>query len=455
MSDDGILHLVKVRFDRRRPDITQEWLDRRYKFFTEHTLPSLLGQTNRDWVLWLNFQEGMSVQEQINRFPNCFTGLETCLSVGDGNLGKGMGWLNKPETRPKLHDAKWVYVTRIDSDDLFAPDALALARAVRPRSPDALEASMFRRGYLYDLRTGELGVYNSPSTPFHTVMFPAAVFRDPARYAEAFHKVGDHSQVNSRVHCHQLPDFRFTVLIHGGNFLSDMAYAAEPGTRVEAGWSRERFLTPPVVFDVDDFCNEHAGVLHDLWELKKAYPNFKCTLFTIPEKTGSAVLEQVRRLNVQAERTGNRGWIELAVHGIHHAPNEELRAVAPEQLGQYLHRMEPLFAAGTYARGFRPPGWFATREHMAAVRDAGLWGAYHLRDRASAAAVSGDRGYYLCDDARPWPYWHGHAHDTCGNWLRQHLPALLTRWPADQAFAFVSEAVLVPQRVRNERGVLV
>ena len=40
------------------------------------------------------------------------------------------------------------------------------------------------------------------------------------------------------------------------------------------------------------------------------------------------------------------------------------------------------------------------------------------------------------------PYWHGHTHDVCGNWIRKHLPDLLRRWPADQAFAKVSESIL-------------
>jgi len=47
-----IFHLVKVYFDQRRADITQEWLNNRYRFFAEHTLKSLRAQTFKDFRLW-------------------------------------------------------------------------------------------------------------------------------------------------------------------------------------------------------------------------------------------------------------------------------------------------------------------------------------------------------------------------------------------------------------------
>lgn len=462
------LHLVKVRFDRRTERATQEWLDRRYRFFAENTLPSLLGQTVRGWTLWVNFQEGM--EDQLERFTKAVVGddpypVSTVVTFGDGPV-TGLTLL------PGLYR---VAVTRIDSDDLFAPDALHCVDAVFT-DPNAVEVGVFPRGYLYQIPgrtcphcntpdhepiagfrcllcggTGKLlndrvGVYCNSSSPFHTVYLPPAVFADPRRYEEVWHKIGDHSGVaSSGFKCHRLPDWKFAVLIHGDNFLSDFDYCREADAPVERGWSVPRFLSQPVVFDVDDF-NDHWGgeTLAALSTLKGRYPDFRCTLFTIPEGTSLGLLQEVERLNSKDRSTPwVAPWIELAVHGISHDPNEELRSIRPSGLGDWLDAFAESPKARHFVKGFRPPGWYATGGHARELGRRGYWLACALKDRVIGRECSA--GHYLCDSDRA-PYWHGHTHDVCGNWLTAALPDLLGRWPESQAFSFVSDAVLVPQR---------
>lgn len=427
----NIQHLVKIRFDRRGPHAIQEWFDERLLFFRDHTFESLLRQTSKTWKLWVNYDDSetmrmvkLSMERVVgSRGSWPLLGLRVVESVGDEPCGIG-------------GTDDYVYVTRLDSDDLLAPDALEIVHRTRPRSYGDVETSIFCRGYIHDLVRGRTGVYVNPSSPFHTLMFPRAVFCDPTKYGVVWHRVGDHSMVRSSGIPYQvLPDFKFTVLIHGNNFLSDFDYRRDRTEPTDPTWTMDKFFDPPVVFDVDDLCDRHAGVLDDLKELKNVYPGFRCTLFTIPDKTSPGLLLRVARMNAVPREK----WIELAMHGVRHEPNEELKVIGPEYLSDRARELDSV-----YERGFRPPGWFIEDGHARVLSDLGYWVAIHERDRNRVGPFC-RAGYYACGDR--WPYWHGHAHDVCGNWVHGHLrdgDRLLTKWPTKQRFGWISEAILKP-----------
>ncbi len=430
-----ICHLVKIHFDRRTAAITDEWFNRRYEFFEEWTLESLKAQSFKDWTLWVSF--GCNIK-----------GWDPIVAVLLRKLEKlGIGYVatyNDQHAPFTVDDrsilqvmadvvSDYVYVTRLDSDDIYSPDALQIANDCRPLEPNRTEASMFRRGYMCDVRTGELGVYHSPSTPFHTMMIPRSVFVDPVKYAALDY--GDHSKVNSCYPTQVLPDWKFTVLIHGSNFLSTMSYGKEQDTPVEQGWNVDRFFDNPVVFDVDDLCDQY-DCLPELDRLKEKYPDFKCTLFTIPDKTSKDLLKQCQQ----------RPWIELAWHGVKHEPNEELKSIDGPHLFRALHVYKSSEAGSFYADGFRPPGWYIQPHHIEALNNLGMWVAIHKRDEKRLGPLC-RHGYYICNDDRN--YWHGHSHSTCGNGIQDRLEELLKKWPVDQKFGFVSDAVLVSQSKYN------
>lgn len=433
----NIFHLVKVRFDRRRADITQEWLDNRYRFFVRYTLRSLLEQTTKDWVLWINCDAGMRGMVAELRHLLVDMGVQALWSFGDESPCPA----DLPTTVQfgQLARADYVYVTRIDSDDLYANDALELVQGVIPKVPGEVEASIFRRGYMHELpgvscNQGRVGVYYNPSSPFHTIMYPRDVFIDPELYSQVWNKIGDHSRVESSLYSHPLPHFKFCVLVHGHNFLSTFDYAREdkgPNSWVEKGWTLKRFLQQPVVFDVDDFCEVMGGisgyqVLEQLDSLRANYPNFKCTLFTIPQRTSKTLLYRASR----------KDYIEIAPHGINHVPNLELKTLSPGKLREGLQALD----YSIYRKGFRPPGWYIAREHIEALNQLGMWVGLNYRDAPKLGPLC-QHGYYVCGDRLP--YWHGHTHNVCGNWLQEHLNSLLAKWPAYQAFSHVSDSVLV------------
>lgn len=412
-----IHHILKVHWDRRTPEVTSEWIADRCRFFNAWTMKSLEKQTFQGFKTWMSCGVNMTEDDvlTVKRYTDADDVTRNNQHEPDDILRRSIS-----------PDVSYVYVTRLDSDDLLAPDALQIAHDTPPQEVGRTEASMFRRGYLHDVRTGEVGVYHGSSTPFHTMMIPRDVFCDEEKYAALDY--GDHSLVNSRYPTQVLPDWRFTVLVHGRNFISDMSYGRERIFNVESSWSVERFLCQPVTFDVDDFC-DRWNCLPALDRLKEQYPNFRCTLFTIPNRTSRALVM----------RAVERNWVEVACHGITHEPNEELKRLDPYQLRSALRQL-----GVNYVSGFRPPGWYITAEHIKVLNELGMWVALHKRDERTLGKLC-DHGYYVCGDR---PYWHGHtsgegqrAHSVCKNGIDECLPELLTKWPVNQQFSFVSESV--------------
>lgn len=423
-----IFHLVKVHFDRRRPDIDQAWLNARYEFFLKNTLLSLDAQTYRDWRLWVCCGPGMEetieplrkkVYEGARAF---FSFLSPTPKVGEHVIHE----LKKnAAVWEELQASEYVYVTRIDSDDLYSSDALAIAHAVHPYKPGEVEASIFPRGYLHNMQTGEVGIYTNASGPFHTIMIPTRIFLDEEAYNK--YPIGDHSVVRSSFPYHVLPEWKFTVNLHGNNFLSTWDYGRTAGP-VEKDWTVQRFMDQPVTFEVDDLCDEWDA-LPQLDKLKKVYPYFKCTAFAIPEKCSLSYLEKCH---------ARKEWLQLAVHGITHVPNEEMRATSPKVLLEYLlHPVKKQILDEYFCKGFRPPGWWINAAQVEALATAGYWVALHVRDERLKKHAP--HGWYCCYDSKP--HWHGHTHDTCGNWLKEHLHRLRTTWPINQKFSWVSESL--------------
>jgi hypothetical protein len=425
-------HLIKVRFDRRTERATQEWLNGRYKFFVENTLKSLLNQTFQDWMLWLNFQPGMEeMWEELALLIPDRIGSKIIVSYGDTAPRNTSDWseyhFSKDDwNRLTDHPSNYVYVTRIDSDDLLSRDAMELVNKLEPKEPNRTEAGIFRRGYMHSTVDGRVGVYYNPSSPFHTLMIPRDVFIEPERYEQLWHRVGEHNMVASSCFVHALPDWKFCVLIHGNNFLSDFNYSKE-NTPVEGGWNKDIWMNQPVVFDVDDFCDEWGiETLKDMDKLKNVYPNFKATLFTIPRSTSGVLIQEAKK----------RDWLELGVHGVTHKPTEELKSLGAQELGSALKRLD----YSVYAPVFRPPGWYIDYSHVKVLNSLGLAVALHSRD-AKELGPSCKHGYYICENRTS--YEHCHTHNVCNNYLRKLLPGLLSKWKQDQLFSFVSEAVLV------------
>lgn len=228
----SIYHIVKTYFH----GTDEQWLKDRFNFFMEYTYPSLMNQTNPNFMLWFACGPGLEGLVKQSPLKRC---LKAAFTYGDQHFPTVLNELGLK----RLNGAQHVYVTRLDSDDLYAPDALQLV-ASYPLKSNAAQALIFQQGYLHDIHSGRWGIYRKHSSPFHTLIFPTESFTNVDKYKTLF-GTGDHSQVAEKWMWFPLPENKLCVLIHGKNigstFENLMKSEFTPAEIEEKNLTLERF----------------------------------------------------------------------------------------------------------------------------------------------------------------------------------------------------------------------
>ena len=263
--NNTFIHLIQIPMTGVgiRPYMGDDWFRYRIEIFKKYTLNSLLNQSNRKFILWLTFRDEERYNpltlelEQYLRQQNIvafmtFNGLpywddkfstglkERCLNFArvlrmayrEKNI-LGFGWrkvlsqlfedknanlkerlaymLTHLKNNLAIDKFNWVYVTRIDSDDMFHQDFIREIQEFQP-FPGAITC---RDGYVYNSNTGQLAEWNpKTSPPFHTIVFPSEIFFDPARHVQYFRGFKSHEDVPTVFNSQNIKGRKYCVLIH-------------------------------------------------------------------------------------------------------------------------------------------------------------------------------------------------------------------------------------------------
>src|SRR3990167_6152389 len=248
-----------------------KWFSHRISVFTRFTLRSLANQSNKDFTIWLSFRteeasnpltfEICKAIEAIGLKYICtYDGLmyhdDKFTHFGARTMAKNFirmiwdmwyykewknpfeilkyTWENKNQTLPDRIDnslqllrayfkdwykADWVYMTRLDSDDMLHKEATNLIQSQEPSWGRSL---VFTNGYIYNVQTGQLADWNPPTNPpFHTVTFPGNVFFDPKKYLEYYKDFKTHEDA-TRVWTPVILDMhKYMVSYHGKHISTD------------------------------------------------------------------------------------------------------------------------------------------------------------------------------------------------------------------------------------------
>ena len=122
-------------------------------------------------------------------------------------------------------------------------------------------------------------------------------------------------------------------------------------------WQRKN--RPLVIAEADDFCDKYdRSGLEMLFYWKAKYPNFKITLFTIPNKISDTMLDLLK----------DQDWLEFAVHGFDHDSNYECWSWDYEKTKALMHRTYhrgPLEygESGAFKKIFKAAGWTITDKY--------------------------------------------------------------------------------------------
>ena len=262
------LHLIYIPFT----DVgigtqfrNDEWLAYRIKIFKDYTLKSLVNQTNKDFILWLSFTEKENGNpllielsktlndKKIKHIFNIFTfdGLMYHDDKFGGNIFEKAKnflrimrrcnrnkrwnefvplvkeWRKNEKKNETLKDrlnlslnilytsgierTDWVYLTRLDSDDMLNRDFVKIIHTVIPK----IGAVCLKNGYCYNKDTDELAHWQ-PATnpPFHTIMFPADIFFNAERHLNYYGNFKSHEDIPRIFPPVYLKDGLYCVLVH-------------------------------------------------------------------------------------------------------------------------------------------------------------------------------------------------------------------------------------------------
>lgn len=174
------------------------WLRNRITIFKQFVIPSLLNQTDRDFVVWFQWRPEektnkyvIELEKYLKEIPNfnfVFTYEGICIYDDKfeddiaraklfNSLHKSLQYLFD-----HLPDCDEVYWLLQPSDDLYDKNTVALIRKAFKHNEKA-QAVSYMRGYICNYRTKEISEYN-PNTnpPFSAIRFPRDVFFDPSKH---------------------------------------------------------------------------------------------------------------------------------------------------------------------------------------------------------------------------------------------------------------------------------
>lgn len=199
------------------------WLRNRIKIFKQFVVPSLLAQSNQDFIVWVSWREEERnnqqvkelerwLKEQFEKRPSIedarnfgrrrvvFTYSGVCFwddkYVGKAAYDRLANALHGAmgELQNVMGEAEEVYMTIQPSDDCYYSKAIEQIQTVLATMKD-MGAVGFQRGYITNYGTRETRLYN-PGTnpPFYTVRFPSKdFFVDPLKHM-AYTAIKSHTE---------------------------------------------------------------------------------------------------------------------------------------------------------------------------------------------------------------------------------------------------------------------
>lgn len=194
-----------------------------------------------------------------------------------------------------------------------------------------------------------------------------------------------------------------------------------------------------IALEYDDFGpqNSNFGILENF---KEHYPSFKVTMFTVPWdiRFGRNLQESapitLPKFKPFVDAVNECDWIEIALHGLTHAPLEfaELSYKAAMQRIVIGMKMFENVGIKNFTKIFKAPQWEMSQEAEQAAKDMGF---LVLHDQYYNWNLANDKPN--ADAVEPF-IMHGHVQDVCDNGMAETMHRVL-KLPIDTEFKFLSE----------------
>lgn len=202
-----------------------------------------------------------------------------------------------------------------------------------------------------------------------------------------------------------------------------------------------------VAIEYDDFgpINSNFGILENF---KEHYPNFKVTMFTVPWEIrfGRNLQESspitLPKFKPFVDAINECDWIEIALHGLTHAPLEFAELSYEAAMKRLVIGMKMFENVGikNFAKVFKAPQWEISTEAEQAAKDMGF---LVLHDQYYNWNLANDKPN--ADATEPY-IMHGHVQEDCNNGMEETQHRIL-KLPVDTEFMFLSEVFNTPKGV--------
>lgn len=208
------------------------WLKNRIAVFKQFVIPSLLNQTDRDFVHWISWRREDKgnkdielLGEYLSNLPNykyvftfdgiCFWDDKFEDSVARERLADALH-----RTLPQLFDyapdCKEIYWLLQPSDDLYHRLTIESVRLAF-EDPE-MEAISYTKGYLCNYQTLELKEYNPKTNPpFFAIKFPREIFFDAGKHMTYTGPYKSHEYIGDKLKLKHFEGRGFLVGTHGEN----------------------------------------------------------------------------------------------------------------------------------------------------------------------------------------------------------------------------------------------
>lgn len=217
---------------------THDWWVYRLKILENFTIQSLINQSNKNfyYVIYLKVKESLP-QDLVLELKNILERSGLKYSIIYFDIEKDI----ETKIRSDFGEAKYIYATRIDSDDLFHKDVV---EEIQKYEFSWRRALIYQSGYCYDCVNKKMRHHFMNCPPFLTIMYPYEIYVDVDKAIEYRNSPGGHDTIIRNMNPVILSNNKFVVLFHGQNDRSRYTEKNEPG-----------FLTIPE--------NEHESILKD------------------------------------------------------------------------------------------------------------------------------------------------------------------------------------------------
>lgn len=199
-----------------------------------------------------------------------------------------------------------------------------------------------------------------------------------------------------------------------------------------------------VALDIDDF--NWINPRMDIWlKLKDYFPNFKVSMFTIPNPRKCDYGPYLTKKDTLEEIKKHLDWIQIIPHSFTHESSHEMESYSYESFKLLLSRIEEIFNKDgvPFVKGFKAAHWRWNEGVVKALDEAGWWGGV-LREDKMIKTKKFYRYNYLLNEE----FWkskedvlklHGHVFGT-KNDIGKCIDNLF-KLPQDTQFHFITDFI--------------